>query len=213
MFKEPTPEGVFQTVDVGAGRSEYILRQVKRFPDRNYAVVDPVYAEFTEHDGSPTSKLLTELKNRNVTVSKQRLERFLQTMKDNGLTARHFNFDMPENNDARSTSIIEQYSLKNFFSLLPGVLAPNGRISFTSESGRGLHEVRNLAIAHGLIAGPVRMLRFKHDVRIKIPGEPKPALTGKKHTPTMQHVRDIFPPEKLKQLQLTYVASRHKVPE
>ncbi|MEI7961433.1 MAG: hypothetical protein WCI04_03785 [archaeon] len=37
-FRGPTSKNIFQTVDVGAGNGDYLLRQAKRQPKRRYAL-------------------------------------------------------------------------------------------------------------------------------------------------------------------------------
>ncbi|HIH22080.1 MAG: hypothetical protein J4478_02920 [Candidatus Diapherotrites archaeon] len=40
-FRGPTPEGVFQTIDVGAGTAKWLRQQARKFPRRKYVAVEP----------------------------------------------------------------------------------------------------------------------------------------------------------------------------
>ncbi|GEM_PF-6246359 len=82
-FKGPTPEGIFQTVDIGTGPSNaWISEQAHKSPSRRYAAVDPAFKSYAQ------TKLALE--RFGVLAEPTTLSEFLQKMIANNWKTRHF---------------------------------------------------------------------------------------------------------------------------
>ncbi len=145
LFKGGTPQGILQTVDVGAGRPEWVLRQAVRFPERRYAVADPVFAEDDVAQRSErtfhynAAELRPQLEERNVLVLPLKLGPLIAHMQQHGLRTRHFNIDFPLTGwggDAYGDLEMTYPELSALFKNAHTLLVPGGRIFITTRSSK-----------------------------------------------------------------------------
>src|SRR3989344_2430673 len=117
-FKGPTPEGVFQTVDVGSAGAEWLRQRAQKFSRRKYAAVDPYYAK-------PEIEFLPKnLGASGVLVRAVKISDFIDEMKAKGWRTRHFNIDMPE----PFLRINDKYDFPRLFSEAEHGMLPGGQI-------------------------------------------------------------------------------------
>ena len=138
-FRGPTPSGVFQTVDSGAGTGEYVLGQARRYSQRKYVAIDPRFNPEIQFNNAAEA---ARLKQNGVHVSDLQLQDFIGVMKQNHWKTRYINVDM-------SAIPEEDYHVRTFFEELPNVLLPNGKVFFAGEWKILLAQVKKAAEAHG----------------------------------------------------------------
>ncbi len=127
---------------MGSGHADIPASLAKRFPNRKYAVVEPLMAP-----GKKFDYRARELIKRGVLVFPGSISRFLDFMKKNGLKTRHINVDMPE-----PLSHFGDYDFDKLFREAPNVLLPNGKIFFSTEEPALIKILSELAGRHGLKA-------------------------------------------------------------
>jgi len=140
-FRGPAPRGVFQTIEVGSGRGEFVESRAEKHPHRRYAAVEPNYApgSLSEVMNIRREKLRQQP---NISLYSQRIEHALDEMRKEGIRARHMNIDMPIPIEAR-TEYLKMW--KKIFELAPHILLPNGSIFVSSESTETLKTISEMA--------------------------------------------------------------------
>ncbi|MEK6941477.1 MAG: hypothetical protein AABW85_01310 [archaeon] len=198
QFRGPTPSKVFQTVDIGSGRADYIRRQAGKFPQRRYAAIDPLYKppkriiDFTNPVTSALQKARIEMDALGVTVHAGTLSSFIGKMLRNRHKTRYFNVDMPNQFFSPKTSEflgIKKYGFEKLFMEAPNILLPKGQIFFSTESNRFLVELQGLAKQYGLRfrrLPPITKQQAKRTTQMKSIG-------------TIQRATIIFEPRKYRQ--------------
>lgn len=150
-FKGPTPTGVFQTVDIGAGQADYMRRQARKFRNRSYAAVDPRYSEeYATETYSNLRRLAIQLPGGGVNAFAGSLSRTLAYMRKNNLKTRHFNVDFPYIENEREI----RYTLRQVVQLaesIPQILEPRGKIFLTTDDEMWVDLATRIGKAYGLI--------------------------------------------------------------
>jgi hypothetical protein len=146
---------IVQTLHVGAGESiAHIERAAERFPHKRYAVVDDLYCygRFKE--------LRKKLEGAGISVYPNKIHEAVKMMRENGIMARHINFDMPYPRAAF-------YRFSQLFREIAkgGILLPNGKIFIKSESCNFLNEVGEIAARFGLKAKPPKLFLSREMLR------------------------------------------------
>jgi hypothetical protein len=146
MFRGAARGKIFQTVDLGAGRGEYIERQSQKFPRRKYAAVDFLlgHANFFNNDRR-------RLQAKGVVVGTDARE-FLDQMIREHRKTRHLNMDMPYPIDTSAYASQSTAAFEHALNVLPKILLPNGKFFVTSESLFTIEHMQRLAIKKGFSA-------------------------------------------------------------
>lgn len=145
-FRGPTPPKVFQTLDAGAGKGEYIERLALRSPQRKYAAADIRYAipGAPVIPGKGAGIYAKRLGNSGVATygeMGETIEEFIQK----GIRTRHVNMDFPYPWSAKGGFKYERM-FGRLLEKIPFVLLPNGHFFITSEDAHTV--VRMEEIAH-----------------------------------------------------------------
>jgi len=118
-FRGPTPERVFQTIDLGSGKyANYLYGQGKKYPQRKYLAVDSGRIVVKEK-GIPSLP-------KNVKTSSKDALRLLEQLAGEGKRARHIEIAMP------TGSLLNPAYLKKIAELGTKVLLPNGKFHFVT---------------------------------------------------------------------------------
>ncbi|QQR92152.1 MAG: hypothetical protein IPJ89_03250 [Candidatus Iainarchaeum archaeon] len=152
MFRGAARGRVFQTVDLGAGKGEYIERQSRRFPNRKYAAVDFLLGpeKFFDAVGQRLHKNGVGVGDDVTTFLRQMIERKEKT--------RHLNMDMPYPFDTSAYASESQRAFKSALEMIPRVLLPNGKFYITSESSWTIRLMQKLAEKQGFAARQLRTI-------------------------------------------------------
>ncbi|MBI4043851.1 MAG: hypothetical protein HY393_03525 [Candidatus Diapherotrites archaeon] len=140
-FHGATPQNVFQTIDLGSGFGEYLLRQRARFPGRRYAAVDIGYRPVRGKQTPYLDKKVPEkLHASGIRVYPKNYPEALKYMISRFWRARHINMDWPYpwTEDWIGQKEKDAPVFKEVLKLLPRVLFPNGKFYITSDSERTL---------------------------------------------------------------------------
>lgn len=157
-FRGPSPQNVFQTVDVGTGRGYRLESIAKRFPNRKYVAVERLF-RYPEHEwsGSTTSPpRIPALKKAGVVVMPQDLRTFIDYMKRHGQRTRYINFDMPIPGGFTHIKeyLRDRYGFRKLFANVPHILLPNGKIFVKTENLDFIGFLQRLAERQGLKTRP-----------------------------------------------------------
>ncbi len=154
-FGRLTQPKIFQTVDIGSGKAEWIMRRAKRNSLRNYAVVDPAYCDKDFWSVFAAGQTIAK-DFPNIKVAPQYYSAFIDEMKKNGWKARHINIDMPD----------IATSLEGLFREAPNILLPNGKIFVTAGSKNIINNLCKDAEEHGLKVRELKPLLSGHIQRL-----------------------------------------------
>jgi hypothetical protein len=146
MFRGNARGKVFQTVDLGAGKGEYIERQAQKFPKRKYAAVDFLFGHVNFFNSDRR-----RLHAHGVIVGTDARE-FLDRMIREHRKTRHLNMDMPYPIDTSAYASQSTAAFVHALQVLPKVLLPNGKFYVTSESLFTIEQMQRLAIKKGFSA-------------------------------------------------------------
>jgi len=158
-FKGASQKRVFQTVDIGSGKAEWLIKQKQRFGDRRYLAVDPEYRQNQE--------LMRRLKAHGLETFAGRMQGLIRKLKETKQKTRHINIDMPSYSIEKNAmnfimggkkhwAIKDEYGFHILFKELPKILLPNGKVFVTSENSSMLDLIEEIAHDHGF---PSRRLR------------------------------------------------------
>jgi hypothetical protein len=192
---------VFQTIDIGAGKADYILGQARKFRNRRYGVIDPRYkAGYT----TPTytynlRELATQLSQGGISVFAGSLAHTLRYMKKNNMKTRHFNIDFPYIETAREVrpTVLQMVRLAKE---IPHVLEPNGKIFLTTEVDLWANVSEKIGREYGLVVRKKRVLIGKPPSKTK--------------TLSMQLLRENYPVmTHIWKVVIEYVPRKYHVPK
>lgn len=155
-FKGPTPEGVFQTVDVGSGGAEWIRQRAVKSKGRKYVVVEPHLA------GEKLRWLKDNLEHCGVIVKPVKISGFIDEMESHGLRARHINIDMPDTGGVEKKDV---YDFGKLFSHARNILVPGGKIFISSENKSFLERLTAQAKNHGFASSFMPVLNNPRAMR------------------------------------------------
>ncbi len=127
-FRGPTREGIFQTVNVGAGKWQNMEPTAKKFPKRQYVAVDTAYVpEWAAGSRLPASGSILR-KIPNITLRDTNISKVIEEMKQKQQKTRHITVDMPDpDRDPEKLFTV-------IFDEAPQILLPNGKIFVSTES-------------------------------------------------------------------------------
>ncbi len=155
-FKGPTPDGVFQTVDVGYGGEEWLRKRAVRFAKRKYVGVNPSFGK------EGLAWLKENLERSGMVVRPEKIMDFADEMKSRGWRTRHINIDMPGPEGALK---IDKYDFPKFFRDAPRLLLPGGKIFISSENTAFLGRLATLARENGFSSSAPRAFTNPRQMR------------------------------------------------
>ncbi|HLD58035.1 MAG TPA: hypothetical protein VI977_00125 [archaeon] len=172
-FRGQPPRKVFQMLDIGSGRGDFLARRAAANPRRIYAAVDPIYdVRRTEaraaHDELAKSNAAFGTifrvllgKHRNIRIIGKDFSEFIGEMKRKGWKTRSINIDMPSPLHTR-----RQMDYEKIFSQVQDILLPNGKIFVASEDKKTIEHIKNAAEKCGLKAREMPPLTGKERKRL-----------------------------------------------
>ena len=118
LFRGPTRDGLFQTIDLGSGNSQHLIAMARKNPKRTYFGIDAKYTKSALRElHGPLPKNFKFAKTNAIQALKRLIERKIKT--------RHISIDIP------GQLLLE---LDNIFKYAKEVLLPRGKIYLTTES-------------------------------------------------------------------------------
>lgn len=207
LFRGGTPPDTLQTIDIGAGRGNYLMRQAFRgktmkWEPRKYVAVDPRYdTEYlpARSNGvkvtySNLRRVALDIQNRGVTTHPFTMQKTINWLQKNGLKTRHINVDYPyfESPSEYRNALAESTRLAR---ALPHVLLPNGKIFMTTEQKEWVAIVQKLS--------------KKFNLRIKIR---ELSTTNKRKGKTWSEAKlfDMPAPQRYWRIEIIYVPAKYR---
>lgn len=159
-FRGPTPAKIFQTVDLGSGIGDYIIRSArerrgggKEWRKRQYLGVDP-WEKMHSEERHKFGLVIPP----NVHFISIALKQQLENMIKRGEKTRHFNWDMPIPITIGFVQVVHE-----ILPLLPRVLLPNGKLFVKTEKHAYISILAKAARAQGFRVNIPKPLIHAHN--------------------------------------------------
>ncbi len=148
LFRGPTPENVFQTIDIGTENGRWLIWQAEKNPRRQYLAIDPLFGNREKWRKTQ----LEQMKPRNILVEANMFQPIMDSLIKKGIRTRHINLDMLHAHDYLFYEALDGPITRMMGSLLskaPRVLLPNGKIFITTEIQLYRDVIQELASKYG----------------------------------------------------------------